>query len=53
MAMIIGQLERLINSELQKLYAKEKVGKKSTHLERLRNQHEQARGNHHGRSGRR
>lgn len=47
------QLERLSNSEIQKLYAEHKAKGKSLdpkHLERLRQRQEETRGQHHGRS---
>lgn len=51
MALRVGQLERLSNSELQKELAKERAKRADEfnnphrkHLERLKNQHEQARG---------
>ena len=49
------QLERLTNSELQKLFIKDKVGSKEqvrekqshkNHLKNLRNLHEESRGKH-------
>lgn len=55
MALRVGQLERLSNSELQKEFAKDRARGRADkwnnpshrkHLERLRNQHEQARGKH-------
>ena len=41
-----GQLEKLTNPELQKLYIKDKTRGNKKHLENLRNLHEQARGKH-------
>ena len=56
MALKVGQLEKLSNSELQKQFIKDKARGRNTqvwqkrsykkHLENLRNAHEQARGRH-------
>ena len=55
MALKVGQLERLTNSELQKQFIKDKARGKEylwqsptnrRHQENLRNLHAQARGNH-------
>ena len=55
MALRVGQLEKLSNSELQKQFIKDKaMGKEQVwsnpshrrHLQNLRNLHEQARGKH-------
>ena len=54
MALIIGQLEALSNSELQKFIKDNKAKGKQPdhqHFKNLRNVHEQARGRHYGRSG--